>query len=464
MAYIWPLTIDFLENMACSNCSKSADGIPRGCQNNGACGIKGCEKLEVYDWLAGMALPDGQKPFNVIEVRFKNDRKHFYRFSEGSEFFVGEVVVTEAAQGNDVGVVSLTGELVKYQMRKKQVKDNHEIRRVIRKASNDDISRWQQARMREKETMMGVRTIALNLGLEMKLSDVEYQGDGLKAIFYYTADDRVDFRELIKQIADRFRIKVEMRQIGMRQEAARLGSIGSCGRELCCSTWLNDFRSVTTGAARVQQLSLNPQKLAGQCGKLKCCLNYELDQYIEASKEFPSTSVRLHTQKGMAVHFKTDIFKRMMWYIYEDYSVANGPVALTLDAVKTLIEINKRGEKPEDLKNFEFREEVVVDETDYENIVGQDSLTRFDKSKRRNKNRGNNKRQGGPQGNNGPKPQNRNNQSKPQNRDDRPIPQVQPGEQRPPRPENKERDKNRDRNRNRNRNRPKPNGGNEPKA
>lgn len=436
--------------MACSNCSKSEDGIPRGCQNNGACGIKGCEKLEVYDWLSGMALPEGQKAFNVIEVRFKNDRKHFFRISDDLELFVGDVVVTEAVQGFDVGVVSLTGELVKYQMRKKNVKDNHEIKRVVRKATQEDITRWQQARMREKETMMAVRTMALNLGLEMKLSDVEYQGDGFKAVFYYTADDRVDFRELIRQIADRFRIKVEMRQFGMRQEAARLGGIGSCGRELCCSTWLNDFRSVSTGAARVQQLSLNPQKLAGQCGKLKCCMNYELDQYIEASKEFPSTSLRLHTQKGMAIHFKTDIFKRMLWYVYEDYSVANGPVAMTLDAVKTVIEMNKRGEKPEDLKNFEFQEEVVVDDSDYENIVGQDSLTRFDRSKRRN-----NKKRGG-SANRPPKPPGQNASAQPSvvtnTRTENQGPRT---ENQGPRPEN--------RNRNRNRNKPKPGPGNEAK-
>lgn len=438
--------------MACSNCSKSEDGIPRGCQNNGACGIKGCEKLEVYDWLSGMALPEGQKAFNVIEVRFKNDRKHFFRISDDLELFVGDVVVTEAVQGFDVGVVSLTGELVKYQMRKKNVKDNHEIKRVVRKATQEDITRWQQARMREKETMMAVRTMALNLGLEMKLSDVEYQGDGFKAVFYYTADDRVDFRELIRQIADRFRIKVEMRQFGMRQEAARLGGIGSCGRELCCSTWLNDFRSVSTGAARVQQLSLNPQKLAGQCGKLKCCMNYELDQYIEASKEFPSTSLRLHTQKGMAIHFKTDIFKRMLWYVYEDYSVANGPVAMTLDAVKTVIEMNKRGEKPEDLKNFEFQEEVVVDDSDYENIVGQDSLTRFDRSKRRN-----NKKRGG-SANRPPKPPGQNASAQPSvvtnTRTENQGPRT---ENQGPRPEN------RNRNRNRNRNKPKPGPGNEAK-
>jgi len=438
--------------MACSNCSKSEDGIPRGCQNNGACGIKGCEKLEVYDWLSGMALPEGQKAFNVIEVRFKNDRKHFFRISDDLELFVGDVVVTEAVQGFDVGVVSLTGELVKYQMRKKNVKDNHEIKRVVRKATQEDITRWQQARMREKETMMAVRTMALNLGLEMKLSDVEYQGDGFKAVFYYTADDRVDFRELIRQIADRFRIKVEMRQFGMRQEAARLGGIGSCGRELCCSTWLNDFRSVSTGAARVQQLSLNPQKLAGQCGKLKCCMNYELDQYIEASKEFPSTSLRLHTQKGMAIHFKTDIFKRMLWYVYEDYSVANGPVAMTLDAVKTVIEMNKRGEKPEDLKNFEFQEEIVVDDSDYENIVGQDSLTRFDRSKRRN-----NKKRGG-SANRPPKPPGQNASAQPS------VVKSPRTENQGPRTENQgPRPENRNRNRNRNRNKPKPGPGNEAK-
>ena len=280
--------------MGCSSCSNNSSGLPNGCKNNGACGVSGCNKLDVFDWLAGMQLPDNQKPYDVVEMRFKN-RKAFYRNAEGLELQIGDVVAVEASPGHDIGVVSLTGELVKMQMQRKGVKDNLEIKKIYRKARQEDIEKWQAARGLEKETLTRAREIVGEVGLDMKLSDIEFQGDKTKATFYYTADDRVDFRELIRRFAEAFKIRIEMRQIGMRQEAGRLGGIGSCGRELCCSTWLSDFRSVSTSAARYQQLSLNPQKLAGQCGKLKCCLNYELDQYIEATKEFPTGNTRLET-------------------------------------------------------------------------------------------------------------------------------------------------------------------------
>lgn len=382
--------------MGCSSCS-SNNGLPAGCKNNGACGTYGCNKLDVFDWLAGMEVPMGQKAFDIVEVRFKNSRKGFFRNSTGLELFQGDVIAVEASPGYDVGVVSLSGELVRVQMKHKDVKDNYEIKKVLRKATQQDIEKWQEARKNEQETMMRARTIARELDLQMKISDVEYQGDKTKVTFFYTADDRVDFRELIKKYAEAFRVRIEMRQIGYRVEAGRLGGIGSCGRELCCSSWLTDFRAVSTSAARYQQLSLNPSKLAGQCGKLKCCLNYELDQYAEALKDLPSVAVKLKLPKGIASHFKTDIFKRTYYYTY-DGKPEESPFPLSVDAVKEIIERNKRGVAIEDVEDFMDVEEVE-EETDFAQVVGQDSLTRFDQKKRRkpgnNKNRRPNNRQGG---------------------------------------------------------------------
>lgn len=379
--------------MGCSSCS-TGGGLPGGCKNNGACGTYGCNKMEVFDWLSGMQLPDNQKAFDIVEIRFKNNRKGFYR-NNGLELYSGDVVTVDVSPGYDVGVVSLTGELVRTQMKRKEVKDNYEIKKVLNKSKENEINKWQDARKIEQNTMMRARTIAQSLKLQMKLSDVEYQGDKSKATFYYTADDRVDFRELIKKFAEEFRVKIEMRQIGYRYEAARLGGIGSCGRELCCSSWLNDFRAVSTSAARYQQLSLNPAKLAGQCGKLKCCLNYELDQYVEAHREFPSVNTRLRLPKGDAVHFKTDIFKQVMFFVYEN-QYGEAPFPLHVDAIKEIIEQNKKGIVIEDLDDF-LEEEVVVPDTDFAQVVGQDSLTRFDKRRSTgNRNRGGKRK---PQGN-----------------------------------------------------------------
>ena len=372
--------------------------MPGGCKNNGACGTYGCNKLEVFDWLAGMELPLGQKPFDIVEVRFKNSRKGFYRNASNLELYAGDVVCVDVSPGFDVGVVSLSGELVKIQMKRKDIKDNYEIKKVLRKATEDDISRWQDGRKLEQNTMMRARTIARDLRLEMKLSDVEYQGDKTKATFFYTADDRVDFRELIKKYAEEFRVRIDMRQIGYRFEAGRLGGIGSCGRELCCSSWLTDFRAVSTSAARYQQLSLNPTKLAGQCGKLKCCLNFELDQYVEAMRDFPSVNTRLRLPKGTASHFKTDIFQRVMFFTY-DGQPGEPPFPLTIDSVKEIIEKNKKGVEIEDIDKF-LIEETVEKETDFAEVVGQDSLTRFDKSRNRSrggKNRGRKNDGRGPQ-------------------------------------------------------------------
>ncbi len=480
--------------MGCSSCSsKNADGTPAGCRNNGACGNGGCNKLTVFDWLSNMELPAGQKSFDVVEIRFKNSRKQFFKNTFGLTLQVGDVVAVEGSPGVDVGVVSIVGELVKLQLNKKEMTADHaEIKKVLRKASQKDITTWQESRLAEDNTMFKARVIASELGLKMKISDVEYQGDKTKATFFYTADDRVDFRELIKKLADEFKVRIEMRQIGARQEAARLGGIGSCGRELCCTTWLNDFRTVTTGAARYQQLSLNPQKLAGQCGKLKCCLNYELDMYMEAVKEFPDTDVKLKTKRGTAVHFKTDIFKKMIWYIYEDEREIN-PIGLEIKQVFTIIDKNKNNQFPDDLKDFEFvspAQRAAAAEPDYANVVGQDSLTRFDKKNKNrnnnNRNRGRDNRGGGerreggerkegenPQNRQGGRQQNQNRGDRPQQqRQDRPQQNQERKEQQQntPRDENQPRENrpnnnNRNnRNRNRNRNKPNNNGGGENNA
>ena len=257
--------------MSCTNCSTDANGIPKGCKNNGSCGTGSCEKLTVFDWLSNMTLPTGHTKFNIAEVRFKNGRKHFFKNTKNLALAIGDLVAVETSPGHDIGTITLTGELVKIQMRKKKIAfDSDQVKQIYRKASQKDIDVWKAAREKEPEVQRKSRLIIGRLGLQMKLSDVEFQGDGNKATFYYTADDRVDFRQLIKELASTFRIRIEMKQVGLRQEAARLGGVGSCGRELCCSTWLTDFRSVTTSSARYQQLSLNPQRLAGQCGKLKC--------------------------------------------------------------------------------------------------------------------------------------------------------------------------------------------------
>ena len=384
--------------MGCgSGCGTGTSGLPAGCNNNGACGVgDSCNKLTVFDWLGNMSLPAGQKPFDVVEVRFKNSRKEFYRNTNHLPLSIGDPIAVEASSGHDIGTVSLTGELVRLQLKKKNINfDSAEIRKIYRKARQADLDKWKEARSLETSTMYRARTIALRLGLEMKLSDVEYQGDKSKAIFYYTADARVDFRELIKVLAEEFRVRIEMRQIGSRQEASRLGGIGSCGRELCCATWLTDFRTVNTSAARYQQLSLNPLKLAGQCGKLKCCLNYELDSYVDALKEFPDLDgKKLITKKGDAFLQKTDIFRKMMWFSYR--SEPGVFIPMHIDAVRAVLEANSRGEIPEELiPTVKVVEKILNVEPVFENLVGQDSLTRFDKKGGRGK--GNQKgNKGGP--------------------------------------------------------------------
>ncbi|WGK65754.1 PSP1 domain-containing protein [Croceiramulus getboli] len=372
--------------MACSSCGTDKNGQPKGCKNNGTCGTDGCNKLTVFDWLANMELPDGQEPFDFVEVRFKNSRKEFFKNEDKLTLSMGDLVATQAPSGHDIGMVTLTGELVRVQMkRKKAPTEGEEVMKIYRKATQRDIDIWQKVRDREAAIQVKARQIAIRLNLKMKISDVEFQGDGSKATFYYTADSRVDFRQLIKEYAHEFRTRIEMRQIGLRQEAARLGGIGSCGRELCCSTWLTDFRSVNTSAARYQQLSLNPQKLAGQCGKLKCCLNYELDAYLDALQDFPKTETKLYTEKGTAICQKIDIFQGFLWYAYEGEWM--NWHKLTTEQANEVIAANK---KKDPVPSLEMYAQSNVQDTkiDFENVVGQDSLTRFDRPKGHSKKKG----------------------------------------------------------------------------
>ena len=371
--------------MACASCT-SADGTPRGCKSNGTCGTDSCNKLTVFDWLANMQLPSGEEAFDVVEVRFKNSRKEYFRNTDNLPLKIGDLVATQAKSGHDIGQVTLTGELVRFQLKKKKIKeDSDALLKIYRMATQNDIDKWQTARDREAEVQKRAREMAIFLRLEMKISDVEFQGDGSKATFYYTADNRVDFRQLIKDMAQAFSIRIEMRQVGLRQEASRLGGIGSCGRELCCSTWLTDFRTVSTAAARYQQLSLNPQKLAGQCGKLKCCLNFELDAYRKALKHFPKTETKLQTEKGVAICQKVDIFKGYLWYAYKG-EWTNWHL-LTHDQANEIIRKNRANEPVASLEDFALDLPAKIEEKVFENVVGQDSLNRFDRPKRKRNNR-----------------------------------------------------------------------------
>jgi cell fate regulator YaaT (PSP1 superfamily) len=385
--------------MGCGSCSTGGGCAPSGCKSNGSCLTGGCGKMEVYDWLSNLDTPTNYKPFPVIEVKFKGARKEFFLNTDNIYLEIGELIAVEGPTGGyDIGHVSLTGELVRIQMKRRKTPIDQVTRKVYRKASEADVEKWKLAKDLEWETMHKARTLALDLRLSMKISDVDYQGDKTKATFFYTAEGRVDFRELIKKMAETFRIRIEMRQIGMRQEAGRLGGIGSCGRELCCSTWLTNFKTVSTAAARYQNLSLNTLKLAGQCGKLKCCLNYELDTYLDALKDIPDRIESLQTEIGVARHQKTDIFKKVMWFAYpntEDW------IPLKVDRVKEIMAMNKRGQKPVNLKEeaIELKPSAVVEKVhDYENVVGQDSLTRLDDKQRNKGNKNNNNKNKAPQG------------------------------------------------------------------
>jgi cell fate regulator YaaT (PSP1 superfamily) len=355
-----------------------------------ACRRKGA-KLEVYDWLSD--IPESHDDTNLVEVRFKNTRKGYYRNTTHIKLAPGDLVAVEASPGHDIGEVTLTGRLVLIQMKKNNVKiDNPELKRVYRKAKPNDLEKFEEAKAKEHDTMIRARKIAEDLHLNMKIGDVEYQGDGNKAIFYYIADERVDFRQLIKVLAEAFRVRIEMKQIGARQEAGRIGGLGPCGRQLCCSGWMTNFVSVATSAARFQDIALNPQKLAGQCAKLKCCLNYEADAYVEAQKRLPSREIPLETKMNTYYHFKTDIFKREMTYS-TDKSIAANLVTISADRVFEVIALNKKGIKPDTLESEAGAR--APERRDFEDVVGQDSLTRFDKAKKnkkRNNNGGNNNR------------------------------------------------------------------------
>lgn len=374
--------------MGCNSCASgrgNTDALtPAGCGNKGSCGSGGCNKLNVFDWLSGMQDASPNR-FQWVEVRFKNTRKEFFRNPDNVPVAAGDAVAVEASPGHDIGVVSLTGELVRVQMRKAGASVNEAGRKLFRKARPNDIERWKESMGLEKDAMMLCRKYAVDLNLDMKISDVEYQGDGMKATFYYIADARVDFRELIKLLARDLKVRIEMRQIGSRQEAGRVGGIGACGRELCCSSWLTDFRSVTTTAARYQQLSINPQKLAGQCGKLKCCLNYELESYMDALKEFPRNNVILRTMEGNGFHVKTDIFKRIMFFAYEESPHVFH--ALPLKRVKEIMEVNSRNELAESLAGAKAQAapKVITPESGFSNVIEEGSLTRFDSGKKKKK-------------------------------------------------------------------------------
>ena len=371
--------------MSCKTCSSKSSSSPKGCKNNGTCGTDSCNKFTVFDWLSNMSLPSGQSEFLYSEIRFKNGRKDYFLNKNSLSLSVGDVVAVQADSGYDVGIVTLTGELVRVQMDKKKISYSEEEPKIIyRKSSQNEIDKWSSLRDKEESIKVRARKFAIDLRLKMKISDIEFQGDGTKVTFYYTADERVDFRELIKLYAREFRTKIEMKQVGLRQEAARLGGIGSCGRELCCSTWLSDFRSVSTAAARYQQLSLNPQKLAGQCGKLKCCLNYELGSYMDALKNFPKKEIKLKTEKGTAVCQKTDIFKKQLWYAY--VGEWNNWFLLTVEQANAIIKENKSNKLVSGLEEY-TSENNNVEENMFENVVGQDSLTRFDKPRKKKHNK-----------------------------------------------------------------------------
>jgi len=344
----------------------------QGCKKTGA------RKLSIFDWFSD--LPETVKETDYVEVQFKNTRKGFFNNSTKILLKKGDIVAVESSPGHDIGEVTAVGQIVLFQMKKNGFKPaDNDIKRVYRIARQGDIDKWNEAKAREDQTMIRSRQIAEKLGLNMKIGDVEFQGDGNKAIFYYIADERVDFRQLIKDLAEAFKVRIEMKQIGARQEAGRIGGIGPCGRQLCCSTWVTSFNSVSTSAARYQDISLNPQKLAGQCAKLKCCMNYELDVYLDAMKDLPSKEIPLETLDATFYHFKTDVFKRQMSYSSDPNYAAN-LATLSVERVKEIMAMNKAGKKPEKLE--EKTETNRKSEVDFQNVVGQDSLTRFDKKKK----------------------------------------------------------------------------------
>lgn len=376
--------------MGCGNCGTSANGKPGGCKSNGGCSSGGCNRMNVFDWLSALPLHDSAKPYPIVEVTFnKGSRKEFYRNNTPHILEKSDWITVEGASGFDVGQVSLTGELVKLQMKKYGVTDKPDMKRVLRPSTDDDIRSYNDQKVREQDVMVRSRAMARQVGLEMKIAEVEIQADGKKATFFYTADQRVDFRELIKLYASEFRVKVEMRQIGARQESAKVGGIGSCGRELCCSTWLTDFKSVNTAAARYQNLSINQTKLSGQCGRLKCCLNYELDTYMDALRIFPAQADKIETTQGVASLQKRDIFKMLMWYSYPG---SNKQYPMTIERVKEIVTLNKQGIKPEELQAVELEtateKKGIKPDAGFVNDVGQISLRALERNSKKQRSKG----------------------------------------------------------------------------
>jgi len=425
--------------MGCSSCGT---GKPNGCKSNGGCSSGGCNRLNVFDWLANLPFSDPESSCRVVELSFNNgSRKEFYRNNTLQTFIKGDMVAVEAGGGFDVGMINLTGELVRLQMKKRGEKeDNPEMKKILRRATDLDLQKWNESKGREKEALVRARAIARQLNLNMKIIEVEIQADARKATFYYTAEDRVDFRELIKRYATEFKAKVEMKQIGIRQEASKIGGIGSCGRELCCSTWLTDFKSVTTTIARYQNLSINQAKLSGQCGRLKCCLNYELDTYLDALQQFPDRADVLRTQKGNAHLVKKDIFKNLMWYTLPD---SNQQYPVTIERVREILSMNARGQQPEELGAVELSNSKGAEkEMAHVELVGQISLRSLERNSRRRRDRERSQQQGrspqakspqthsskGPQ-QKGPNPQQRPQQQRPDQRGNRPPRRP---DQRPP--------------------------------
>ena len=370
----------------CTTCNTTDAGV-KGCKNNGVCGTSGCNKLNAFNWLTDMELPVDSR-FDVVEIRFKNGKKEFFKNVNKFDLHNGDPVIVDVPNGHHLGYVALQGELVRLQMIKKNVANDDQIKSIYRIANDKDLIKFEEVIQKEQPMLHRTREVISEQKLNMKLTDVEYQADGTKATFYYSADDRVDFRELIKKLASEFRVRVEMRQISLRQEASRLGGIGSCGRELCCSTWLTEFKSVTTTAARYQNLSLNPSKLSGQCGRLKCCLNYELDTYMDALKDIPELTRPLSTQKGEAKLQKTDIFKRIMWFGYDS---DNSWISIPINRVKEILTLNEAGKKPATLKEDALAPKDEVSEalnSDLE-LLDKKFQKKGKKKKRRKNNRQN---------------------------------------------------------------------------
>lgn len=425
--------------MACSSCSVDSNGTPRGCGDKGHCSSGSCNKHNTYDWIAARDIYD-PSAYNIVEVSFKKgSHKDFFINDPMTRSMTGDMVVVETASGYDVGRISLSGELVRMQMKKKFTNEERITLKVLRKANERDLEKLNEARLLEQETMVRARVIARTLGLDMKLGDVEFQGDKKKATFYYTAEGRVDFRELVKEYAKEFKVKIEMRQIGARQESARIGGIGSCGRELCCSTWLSDFKSVNTAAARYQNIAINQSKLSGQCGRLKCCLNYELDTYLDALEDFPEDADQLKIKSGGLVLIKTDIFKGLLYYAYENNDKMRGTIlSVTTSRAKEVKALNKKGVIPDELSIEVASTSTTVNPDDenaehgYEDVTGLIELKNDKKKKQKHPKRDNQKQvksENKPATNQSNSPSRESNQNN--NRQQHHKPQNQANKQRP---------------------------------